>query len=206
MAEAHTAQPKKLNNPFRNEAPPRVVQAGASRHGNLQVRRTGLVSLCIGASRMVPGPGGTKRYFEARELRVEAERARRDGRELRVACICFDCRQVYASLEEFNAAHGESTEDMRVNEEVHCWAYWCEDKIDPKGFETVDALAGELRALEAAHKACVQGISAMKDVEAIMKERKRAEEIKALVKETSEKKRAEEESIIGLLSETPYDR
>lgn len=200
--EQQQSQPQPaITNPFAPEPPARVPQL-AYNTPNLHVRRTGLIPLAIGASRMVTLPDG-KRQFEARELRVEAARAERDGRTLRVACVCFECRKMHATYEDLAADH-PSMQVMAENGESHTWAYWCSDPYDPKSAEVAETLRGEIKALEAAHKASRRAISEQKDIEAIMRERKRCDEIASMLDEARKKLKTEQDNIIGLMSETPF--
>lgn len=181
---------------------PEPTRLAAMRADAQDRKRTGLVALSIGASRMMRGRDGVRRQYQARELRVEAERAQRDGRELTVGIVCFECGKVYATEDDFKADHTLTTEQYRENAESHTYAYWCEDKSDPKSLETVAALSAEIKALENAHKDSVSKISQTQDVEAMIKERKRAEEIKGMLADARARKKSEDENIIGLMSET----
>ncbi len=189
------AQPKRLT-----YSPEPVRAAIAPEAGN--ARRSGLVPLSIGASRMMRGRDGMRRQYQARELRVEAERAQRDGRELAVGVVCFECAHVYANEADFKADHTETSEQYKKNAEVHTFAYWCEDKADPKSQETIAALGAEVKALEKAYASSLTQVSQLDDVDAMIRERKRAEEIKGMVGDARARRRVEEENIIGLLSET----
>jgi hypothetical protein len=118
--------------------------------------------------------------------------------------MCFELRRVFATYEDF-AGELPPLADM-VNEGLaFTWAYWCEDKYDPKSVETAAALGAEIKALTAAHRNLVESIAKMSDVEEIMKARKRGDEIKAMIEESKKKKKIEEESIIGLMSDTPFE-
>lgn len=190
-----------LPNPFTREMAPRPVQVTPI-NSQLHVRRTGIVPLQIGASRIVKGRDNTKRQFTAQE-RIHAEaQAERDGRELSLSVICFECRKPYASVDEMVKDHPTAAEMKEMNE-AHTWAYWCEDNSDAQGLEKTEALKTEHAALQRAHKSCIEGIGKLSDVEKIMSERKRAEDILVHVTETEKKRLKIAESIIGLLSDTP---
>lgn len=183
---------------------PELAAKAAARSGSLNVRRSGILPLCIGASRIMRGSDNVKRQYEARELRVEAARAHADGRQLVVGLTCFECRRTYATQEEFNAEHSHSAEDMKQNDEAHTWAYWCEDKYDPKALENIESLTIEIKALKQAHRQRLQDIAKQTDVEAMIKMRESAEKIKGLVEDAERKKAFEEQNIIGLMSEKPF--
>lgn len=201
--EARAEAPRTISNPFANDQVTRSPQVVTAHNTNTSRRRFGIIPLCIGASRVVHAKEGRRHIYEARELRVEAARAQNDGRTLTVACVCFECRKMYPDFEALAADH-PSIAVMAENEESHTWAYWCDDKYDAKGAESVESLKLEIKALQTAHRSCVQGIGKLQDVESIMKERKRATEIEGMIKESRDKLRSEEDNIIGLLSETPF--
>jgi hypothetical protein len=189
-------------NPFGNDAPARPQQMTAA-PTQLHVRRTGLIPMAIGAARIIRGKDGMRRQYEAREMRTEIARAERDGRTLRISCVCFECRKNYPSFEALAGDH-PTTAEMKELNESHTFAYWCDDNFDPKGVENIDALKGELQALEAAHKSAVQGIAKLSDVEKIMAERKRCDEIKKTIDDTEKKKNIAVDNIIGIMSEEPW--
>lgn len=189
-----------IENPFSPEPPARAPQHTVN--PSLHVRRTGLIPLCIGASRMVSLPDG-KRQFEARELRVEAARAQYDQRTLHVACICFECRKMYESYDALSADH-PSTQQMFENGESHTWAYWCTDKYDPKSLENIEALKAKIKALKHAQRLAIDGLAKVTDIEVLMKEQTRADEIGKMIDVESAKLKREQDNIIGLLSETPF--
>jgi hypothetical protein len=167
-------------------------------------KRTGLVPLAIGASRIVRAKDGQKRQFQAKERIHEVARAERDGRVLTISCICFECKRPYASFDELSKdeVHTDSLA-MKEAQESHTWAFWSDDNVDAKGKENIEALTNELKALEKAHRSCIEGIAKLDDVEKIMAERKRAETIRGMIDETEKKKKTAIDNIIGLLSDTP---
>lgn len=164
-------------------------------------RRSGLIPLRIGASRIMRGRDGSRRQHTALELRVEAERAQRDGRELTVGVVCFECGRTYTSDEDFKADHQLTTEAYVKNAEAHTFAYWCEDKADPKSMESIATLSAEVKALEMAIKNANEKLAKCEDVEVTMRERKRVEEIKGMAADARARRQAEEDNIIGLLSD-----
>lgn len=196
-----------LANPFAADGPvasPHVEQRTATSR-----RRFGIVPLCIGASRMVTMKDG-RRQFEARELRVEAARAERDGRALNVGVVCFEIREepskrlrLFPSYEAF-LAELPDTKTMSDNEEAYTWAYWCSDPADPNGPENVKALEAEVQGLTDLHRASIKTIPQCKSMDDMVKERKRAEELDAMAKDARAKLKKERDNIIGLLSETPF--
>lgn len=196
-----TPAPRNITNPFAPEPPPRVAQIAANT-ANQQRRRTGLIPLCIGASRMLSLADG-KRQFEARELRIEAARAERDGRTLRVGCVCFECRRMFESYEALAAAHPPAA-TMRENDECHTWAYWCDDQYDAKALENIEALRAEVKALEQTRRASLAALSQKKDVEEMVKERKRADDLGTMLDDARKRLKYEQDNIIGLMSETPF--
>jgi hypothetical protein len=202
-AEKPQTPAPKIPNPFSFDPPPRAAQLTRQNDTQHQ-KRTGLVPLAIGASRVVRAKDGQKRQFAAKERIHEVARAERDERKLTMACVCFECKATFASYDELSKdeRHTDSLQ-MKEAQESHTWAYWCEDNVDPKGKENIEALSNELRALDKAHRSCIEGIAKLDDVEKIMAERKRAENIKTMIDETQKKKNAAIDNIIGLLSDTP---
>jgi len=202
MSQAAAKKQTVVPNPFAQEQAPRVQPGALQQQSSLHVRRVGIIPLAIGASKMVRGKAGERRIFTAREMVHELARAERDDRELTVSCLCFECRKSYASLDDLITSHPPALE-MKENGEAHTYAFWSEDNYDAKGVENIAALEAELKALEAAHRSAVEGIAKLSDVEKIMAERKRCDEIKKMIEETAKKKRETEANIIGLMSETP---
>lgn len=179
--------------------------AVVARGGNANnPRRHGLIALCIGASRIMRGADHVKRQYTARELKVEAARAQRDGRQLTVGLTCFECHRTYPTQADFDADHTQSQEDMKQHDISHTWCYWCEDKYDPNGVENIDALTAEIKALQGAIRSGTVNVAQQKDVESMIKERDRVEKLKTMLEDARRKKLFEEENIIGFLSETPY--
>lgn len=204
FADAAPAPSAALPNPFTREMPERPKQVSPI-NTQLHVRRTGIIPLAIGASRIVKGRDDKKRQFTAHERSHEMARADRDGRELTVSVVCFECRKPYVDLDALVADH-PTTLEMREANEAHTWAYWCEDNYDAHGVEQAEQLKSERDALQRAHNLIVGPggtISKASDVEKIMAERKRAEEIAKMVEETEKKRLKVAESIIGLMSDTP---
>lgn len=190
-----------------SHTPDPVRQTVSSAAATHSARRTGIIALCIGAARVLRGRDGAKRIYTARELDVERDRARRDKRELTVGLVCFECGRTYATVEEFKDDHQLPEAKYKEVGECHTWAYWCEDKYDPKSLETIAACDEEVKALEKSAKSAqnrlIEAIG-KGDGDAIMAARKSVEEIKVLLDGAERRKRAEEENIIGLLSETPF--
>lgn len=201
LAPEPTARAKSLPDPFAREMVPRPVQVTPI-NSQLHVRRTGIIALAIGSSRIVKGRDGTKRQFQARQLSHELALAEREGRELTMSCVCFECRKAYTDLDALIADH-PTTLEMRELNEAHTYAYWSEDNFDAAGLENAAALMTEKEALQRAHRDCLDNISKLSDVEKIMAQRKRAEEIKGHVEETEKKRLGVAENIMGLLSDVP---
>ena len=176
-----------------------VRQTFVGDSANYEGRVVGKVPLNVGAAQMMKGRDGVKRQFTCREMSVEAERARREGREITVGVVCFECGQVYATLAEFQDDHPRTSAEYEKDREVHTYAYWSEDKADPKNTETAAALATEIKLYEDSLKDSISKVTKCEDVEAMIKERKRAEELKALIADAKARKKSEDENIIGFL-------
>lgn len=176
---------------------PTIVPSG--RH-----RRTGMVPLYISASKIVRGKDGARYQYTALSLKEEQARAARDGRELTIGCMCFECRRVYDSYEEMALDHSDTDLQMQESDTRHTWAYWCEDKLDPKSPENIEALRNEARGLENAIKTLQAATVRNTDAEEIMKNRERMDKLRTALDATRVKIKHEERNIIGLLSDTKY--
>jgi hypothetical protein len=203
VAQPQKAQAPRIPNPFSHDPPLRAPQLTRQNDTQHQ-KRTGLVPLAIGASRIVRAKDGQKRQFIAKERIHEVARAERDGRVLTMSCVCFECRRTFSTFDDLakDEAHTDSLA-MKEAQESHTFAFWCEDNADAKGKENIEALTNELKALDKAHRSCIEGIAKLDDVEKIMAERKRAESIRGMIDETEKKKKTAIENIIGLMSDTP---
>jgi hypothetical protein len=179
--------------------PEAVRQTFVGDSANFKGRVVGKVPLAVGAARMMKGRDGIRRQFTCREMSAEAERARREGRELTVGVVCFECGQVYATREDFEDDHQLTAAQYAENRETHTYAYWCEDKADPKSTETIAALSTEVKLYEDSLKDSIAKVSKCDDVEAMIKERKRAEELKGMIADARARKKSEDENIIGFL-------
>lgn len=197
--EAHAQRSERRRFDFAPDLPetPAIVANG-------RPRRTGIIALCIGASKIVRGKDGAKYQFTALDLKKEKARAAADGRELTIGCICFECRRVYDTFEDMDADHRDTDADMQQADVRHTWAYWCEDKLDAKSSESLDTLRGEAKALQNALKASQESILKKTEIDDIMKERERADKLKTMLDTARAKIRDEERRIIGLLSETKF--
>ncbi|HEX4335767.1 MAG TPA: hypothetical protein VH062_07620 [Polyangiaceae bacterium] len=105
--------------------------------------RTGLLQLVIGASAVVRGADGVRRYYTANSRADVVHAAKAEGRTIKTRVIDLTTGRMHESLEDLRRAYPDPV-SMKLSGAFATWAYFSDDPQDPEQASKVDALEKEI--------------------------------------------------------------